>query len=135
MDDQNPQIQTNPAIQSKDQNVLSFMMQLVQERYGDEVGIEFLNSESDKLYQKFGDDLVSYFEPQLNDDQKKQFDQLIAGGKGQDDMLNFLLDAIPDLEEQIMQVLIQFRAEYLGQVAEGQPETNQSDQSEGGVTN
>jgi hypothetical protein len=101
--------------QPRDQNVLSFMMQLVQEKHGDEIDINFLNTEADKLYMEFGDKLVSYFEPQLSEEQKKKFDELIAKGKGQDEMLNFLVDSIPDLEEQIMQVLIEYRATYLGE--------------------
>lgn len=98
--------------QPKDQNVLSFMMQLVQEKHGDEIEISFLNSESDRLYSKFGDSLVGYFEPQLEPEQKKKFDEMIARGASQDEMMNFLIDAIPDLEEQIMNVLIQFREDY-----------------------
>lgn len=100
--------------QPKDQNVLSFMMQLVQEKYGDDVDISFLNQESDKLYNQFGDNLVSYFEPQLSDDRKKQFDELISAGSDQSNMLNFLIESIPNLEEQIMNVLVKFREDYLG---------------------
>lgn len=111
MDDQNQQPSN---YQAKDQNVLSFMMQLIQEKMGDEVSIEVLNAEADKLYFEFGDKLVEYFEPQLNEEQKKKFDEMIQGAKSQDDMMNFLVDNIPDLEEQIMQVLIEFRADYLG---------------------
>lgn len=106
---------TQNSNQKKDANVMSFMMQLVQEKHGDEIEYTFLNSESEKLYNQFGDKLVSYFEPQLSEEQKTKFDKMIADSMGQDEMLNFLVDSIPDLEEQIMQVLIEYRAEYLGE--------------------
>jgi hypothetical protein len=104
----------------RDQNVLSFMMQLVQEKHGDEIEISFLNQEADRLYNLFGDKLVSFFEPQLTEDQKKQFDELIKDQKAQDEMMNFLVDSIPDLEEQIMQILIEFRESYLKEAGQGQ---------------
>jgi len=120
--------QTQPIAgtdQVKDQNVLSFMMQLVQEKHGDDIEINFLNEESEKLYNEFGDKLVSYFEPQLSEDKKGEFDKLISTGSDQDKMLNFLIESIPDLEEQIMEVLIQYRAEYLGIEVPG-PEADKS---------
>lgn len=97
----------------KDQNVVSFMMQLVQEKYGDEIDIEFLNQESDRLYDLFGDNLVSYFEPMLSEEQKLQFDGLVANSAQQDELLDFLIKNIPNLEQQILQVLVDFRNDYL----------------------
>lgn len=97
----------------KDQNVLSFMMQLVQERYGDEIEIEFLNQEADRLYDEFGNNLVSYFEPMLSEEQKLSFDQLVATSPDQEQLLEFLITNIPNLEQQIMQVLVDFRTSYL----------------------
>lgn len=97
----------------KDQNVLSFMMQLVQEKYGDEIEIDFLNQESDRLYDFFGTRLVSYFEPMMNEEQKVAFDSLVDMQAPQDQLLQFLIEAIPNLEQQIMQVLVNFRQEYL----------------------
>lgn len=105
----NPQNANMP----KDQNVLSFMMQLVQEKYGDEIDIEFLNQESDRLYDMFGNNLVDYFEPMLSEEQKMQFDQLVATSPEQEKLLEFLISNIPNLEQQILQVLVNFRNEYL----------------------
>jgi hypothetical protein len=106
---------TNPNQQSKDQNVLTFMMSLVQEKYGDDIDMEFLNSESNRLYDIFGDQLVTYFEPMLSEDQKKDFDGLVSQQSNQDQLLNFLIQAIPDLENRILQVLVSFKTEYLKQ--------------------
>lgn len=105
---QDPQSQQN-----RDQNVLSFMIQLVQEKYGDDTDMNFQNSEADRLYNLFGNNLVSYFEPMLTEDQKKQFDQLVTQGGNQEMLLSFLMQAIPDLETKIMQVLVSFRNAYL----------------------
>lgn len=99
----------------KDPNVISFMMQLVQEKHGDDISQDFLNQESDRLYLKFGNGLAGHFEPQLSEDQKVKFDELIKQGVAQDQLLNFLLENIGDLEEQIMNILIQFRLDYLNQ--------------------
>lgn len=112
----------DPQAQPKDQNVLSFMMQLVQEKHGDETEIDFLNQESDRLYNMFGDNLVSYFEPMLTEDQKKDFDKLVGTGADQEGLLNFLIQAIPNLEMQILQLLVKFRADYLGIALPTQPE-------------
>lgn len=101
--------------EQRDPNVLSFMMQLVQEKHGDGVTEEFLNDESNKLYNVFGDGLVGHFEPQLSETQKSEFDELVKNGVGQDELLNFLLQNIGDLEEQIMNILIQFRLDYLNE--------------------
>ena len=107
-------VNPNPADQPKDQNVLSFMVQLVQEKHGDDVEAEFINQEANRLYDMFGDNLVSYFEPMLTEQQKKEFDQLVSAGSNQEQLLNFLIQAIPDLEMKIMQILVTFRANYLG---------------------
>lgn len=97
----------------KDPNVYSFMMQLVQEKHGDDSEYDFLQSEASRLYDMFGDVLLSYFEPQLNEEQKVQFDQLIEANEGQDALMNYLVENIGDLEQQIIQVLVSFRTDYL----------------------
>jgi len=99
--------------ENKDQNVLSFMMQLVQEKYGDDIEINFLNQESNRLYDLFGNNLVRYFEPMLNENQKAEFDRMVKEQTNQEALLAFLIQAIPDLEDKIMQVLVSFRNQYL----------------------
>lgn len=113
MDDVNTQQTSNADQSSRDQNVFSFMLQLVQERYGDDTDLEFQNREAERLYDLFGNNLVSYFEPMLSEDQKKQFDQLYKQGGNNESLLGFLTQAIPDLEMKIMQVLVSFRNAYL----------------------
>lgn len=99
--------------ETKDENVFSFMMQLVQEKHGDDVGAEFLNTEAERLYIEFGDELLKYFEPMLNIDQKSQFDNMVESGAAQDEIMNFLVKNIEGLEQKIMDVLNQFRQKYI----------------------
>jgi len=100
----------------KDQNVLSFMKSLVQEKYGDDSELEFLDQEADRLYELFGNNLVQYFEPMLTVEQRTQFAELDKGRTNREDqepLLAFLLQSIPDLETQILQVLVNFKNQYL----------------------
>lgn len=108
---------TNPAndSQPKDQNVLSFMMQLVQQKHGDEIDANFLTQESDRLYDQFGDALVDYFEPILTNEQKQQFDSLIDNNAEQEQVLEFLMSSISELDVKIQEVLVQFRNKYLSE--------------------
>lgn len=99
--------------EQKDPNVMAFMMQMVQEKHGNEVESKFLEEESNKLYEEFGNNLVNYFEPMLTDDQKTQFDQLVQQGSSQDKLLEFLVGAIENLEQKILQVLAQFKNKYM----------------------
>jgi hypothetical protein len=98
----------------KDPNVFSFMIQLVQERYGPTATPEFLEKEADRIYELFGDKLVEYFEPMLSDQQKEQFNQMVSQGQDQESLLNFLVSSIENLETQIMSVLMQFKDDYIG---------------------
>lgn len=97
----------------KDQNVYSFMMQLVQEKHGDDIDAAFLTDEAESLYEIFGDMLLTYFEPQLKEEQKQQFDEMIEMNSDQDDLLSFLIENISDLEDQIVNLLVKFRTDYL----------------------
>ncbi|MFW5702635.1 MAG: hypothetical protein ACOCXP_01570 [Candidatus Dojkabacteria bacterium] len=99
--------------QQKDQNVYSFMLQLVQEKRGDDLPLQQLNTEADTLYEIFGDNLVTYFEPQLNEQQQEQFSQMVDGGAEDNDLMDYLLENISNLEEQIVAILVQFRQDYL----------------------
>ena len=92
---------------------MSFMMQMVQEKHGDAVDSKFLEEESSKLYDEFGDKLVSYFEPMLTEEQKTQFDGLVQQGADQNKLLEFLIGAIENLEQKILDTLMQFKNEYM----------------------
>ena len=104
-----------PDNQQRDQNVLSFMMQLVQQKYGDEVESSFLVEESNKLYDKFGEALVDYFDPIMTEQQHKEFDKLSSEGANNSKVLEFLMREVPDLDTNIKKVLFMFRENYLNQ--------------------
>lgn len=97
----------------RDENVMSFMRQIVQEKHGNQVEAAFLEQEADKLYNEFGDNLVAYFEPMLTNEQKTKFDELIEQSAEQDALLAFLMDSIENLEQKIVQVLMDFRESYI----------------------
>lgn len=122
MNDVNTQQPINQAQPERDQNVFSFMLQLVQEKFGDDTDLNFQNQEAGRLYDLFGNNLVSYFEPMLSEQQRVQFDNLYKQGNDNQALLGFLTQAIPDLEMKIMQILVAFRNAYLSQpVANQQP--------------
>ncbi len=102
--------------EQKDENVMTFMMGLVQEKHGDDVDANFLKVEADRLYMEFGERLVSYFEPMLTDDQKEEFDNLVESASSQDVILEFLTRSIDNLEGQIINVLMQFKTDYINGV-------------------
>ncbi|MBN2015710.1 hypothetical protein JW766_02660 [Candidatus Dojkabacteria bacterium] len=97
----------------KDPNVMTFMMQIVQEKHGDNIDSKFLEEEASKLYDEFGDKLVSYFEPMLTEEQKTQFDGLVQQGADKNQLLEFLVGAIDNLEQRILDILMQYKNDYL----------------------
>jgi hypothetical protein len=113
--DQNQNNQAMQGGQAKDPNVYSFMLQMVQEKNGDEVDNEFLNTEAERLYLEFGDKLVESFEPLLSDEQRTQFDQMVEQGATQDAILNFLTTNIQNLEQKILDVLMLFKQQYVAE--------------------
>lgn len=117
MNDVNTQQPINQTQPERDQNVFSFMLQLVQEKFGDDTDLTFQNQEAERLYDLFGNNLVSYFEPMLSEQQKIQFDNLYKQGSDNQALLGFLTQSIPDLEMKIMQILVAFRNAYLAQPA------------------
>jgi len=100
-------------ISDQDQNVLSYMMQIVQEKHGENVAYDFLQSESEKIYELFGNRLFDYFEPMLSAEQKEEFDKLVEEFADQDKLMSFLVDSIPNIEEKIMLTLEKFKEDYL----------------------
>ncbi len=102
----------------KDANVYSFMMQIVQEKHGDDASVELLNTEAERLYIEFGDLLVDSFEPLLTVEQKVQFDTLVSQEVDQETILAFLTDSIDNLEQRILDTLMKFRDNYLSETEE-----------------
>lgn len=98
----------------RDPIVLEELKDLVRFKHGKNVDENFVEQESTRLYDVFSNQLISYFEPMLSEEQKQEFDDL-AGQEGtdQEGLLNFLVGAIPDLQNQVMQALKEFEANYI----------------------
>lgn len=104
----------NESLMQRDPNVLNFMMQAVREKFkNQQITEEFVNTEATRLYDAFGENLVSHFEPMLAKEQIEQFDGLLQSGASQDQLLEFLMGCIPDLTSKIEQVLLAYKDKYL----------------------
>ena len=106
--------QMNPAVMQRDPNVMAFMMEAVREKNKDTgVTPEFIQSETERLYDEFGEKLVENFEPMLSDEQIKTFDQVLQNGGTQENLLEFLKGCIPNLEMRIQEFLVTYKTRYL----------------------
>lgn len=101
------------STEEKDQNVYNFLVQIIQEKHGNNIPWEQVTAEADRLYDELGDLLVNTFEPEMKENQKEEFDKLYAQGYNQDELQMYLLQNIPNLEDRIQQILIDFRQRYL----------------------
>lgn len=113
---QNPQMNSMGGLngmEEKDQNVYNFLISIIKEKRGEDYPNDQMTAEADKLYDELGDLLVNTFEPEMQDNQKKEFDELVSQGYAQDDLQTYLLQNIPSLEQRIQQILIDFRQKYL----------------------
>lgn len=113
---QNPQMNSMGGLngmEEKDQNVYNFLISIIKEKRGEDFPYDQMTAEADVLYDELGDLLVNTFEPEMQDNQKKEFDELVSQGYAQDDLQTYLLQNIPSLEQRIQQILIDFRQKYL----------------------
>jgi hypothetical protein len=101
------------GMEEKDQNVYNFLISIIKEKRGEDFPYDQMTAEADVLYDELGDLLVNTFEPEMQDTQKKEFDELVSQGYAQDDLQTYLLQNIPSLEQRIQQILIDFRQKYL----------------------
>ncbi len=97
----------------KDPNVFTYMMQLVQQKYGDDVDSGFLEKNANDLYDKFAEELVSYFSPILSPEQKKSFDSMLENNVPEEKMVAYLFSIVDDVEGHIKQILDSFKDTYL----------------------
>lgn len=106
--------QLNQSLMQRDPRVLDFMAQAVREKFKDQqLTEEFISTEAARLYDQFGEELVSHFEPMLSKEQVTQFDGMLQAGETQDHLLEFLMGCIPDLTSKIEQVLLSYKDKYL----------------------
>lgn len=106
------QDQSNASI-PQNEKVMYFIKQMVQKKYGSDISQDFLNTEAEKLYNKFSEDIVSYFKPFISGEHKEDLDNLINKSGNEESVLAFLMDSIDNFEQKIVQVLLNFRNSYL----------------------
>ena len=70
-------------------------------------------SEVEKVYKKFGDEIVIHFSEMIPEQKKRDFDQLKRDSKDSSQVLAFFMDNIDGFELKIVQFLIDFRKKYL----------------------
>ena len=108
------QSQVPPSPDSpKDERVMNFMKQIIQEKHGSNKEGDFLNQEAIRLYGKFTEQLISYFKQFISKDHEEKLDKLVGQSADQDVILAFLMESIDNFEAKIVWVLMNFRNDYL----------------------
>lgn len=92
--------------------VVNFMKQTVIEKYGEEVDKNFLNEETNRIYEDFGDNLFTHFKPMISAEQKVKLDKLLTKTQNQEEVLGFLMESIDNFEQKIIEYLIEYRKAY-----------------------
>ena len=72
-----------------------------------------LIKEAEMLYEMFTENLVSYFEPYVSEEDSNRLDDLLKKSTDKDTILTFLMESIDNFEQKIVRVLVDFRNSYL----------------------
>ncbi|MBN1331718.1 hypothetical protein JW978_02405 [Candidatus Dojkabacteria bacterium] len=97
----------------KDSFIRSFLLQMVQEKHGDEAELEFIEKEVERLSYDLQEKLVAYFEPQMDSTSRAEFERLLNEGEDMNSTGQFLFGAIADLENKTIEFLDKYKSEYL----------------------
>lgn len=97
----------------KDSYLYSFLVEMVQEKHGDEIEIEFLESEVDHLNVDLSEKLLLYFEPMLEEALKVEFEELVQREASIGEILGFFASNISNFEEGVVDFLEHYRRRYL----------------------
>lgn len=97
----------------QDDRVLNFIKQIVLEKHGPNISEDFLTKEAGILYNKFSENIVTFFEPFIPNESKDRLDVLLKKSTDRDTILTFLMESIDNFELKIVQVLVDFRNSYL----------------------
>ena len=96
----------------QDSYVQSFLTQMVQERYGDDVELEFIETEVERLHMDLGDKLIKHFEPLLDSSSQAEFERLLGADSDMDTVIQFLFGSIDDLQPKIFDFLDKYKTDY-----------------------
>lgn len=97
----------------RDDRVMNFIMQMVQEKYGSSMSEGNLTKETEMLYEMFTENLVSYFKPYISEGDSNKLNDLLKKPTDKDTLLAFLMESVDNFEQKIVQVLVDFRNSYL----------------------
>lgn len=94
-------------------SVLTFLSQMVREKHGSEVGGDYIQEETQKLYAQFEAGLVIYFKGLLSDEQRVVLEKRVAQPVTQTELLTFFMNSIEGFEFKIVEYIADFRKRYL----------------------
>ncbi|MBD3280883.1 hypothetical protein GF389_05165 [Candidatus Dojkabacteria bacterium] len=92
--------------------LLSYLTQLIQEKHGDDVELEFIETERERLELDIKEKLLNYFEPMLATSAKKEFERMLESETEINVLMQFLFGTIDNLEEKIFEFLDKYKADY-----------------------
>ena len=93
----------------KNESVMGFMKQIVQEKYGDTIDANFREQEVNRIYDEFVDKLVNHFKPMVSEKGKEESAKLNGQSVDQNMLLGLLMDSVENLEQKIVSFLKIFR--------------------------
>lgn len=98
----------------RDPQIMEELRELVRFKHGRGSEATFVEQESTRLYDLFSEQLISFFEPMISEEKKAEFDNLSSQpGVNQETLMGFLIETIPDLQNQVLQALHEFEANYI----------------------
>lgn len=106
--------QINPTMMQRDPAIVAYMSDAVREKNkGKQITEDFVQTEANKLYDDFGENLINTFERMLEKEQIDKFNEMLEGGATQNQLLEYTMGCIPNLEKRIEEVLLTFREKYI----------------------
>jgi hypothetical protein len=95
--------------------VRNFMRQAVLKKYGDKSDSNFIDLETTRIYNDFGDSILAHFRPMITSEKKLELDRVIKESNNQEIILAFLMQSIENFEQKIIQYLIEYKDLYIGE--------------------
>lgn len=106
------------TIQSENQQletVMNFLRQAVRTKHSENIDQNFLDIETKRIYDNFGNSILAHFKPMISAEQKIKLEQLVSTTKDQEEILAFLMESIENFEQKIIQYLVEFRDTYIAE--------------------
>jgi hypothetical protein len=94
--------------------ISNFIKQSVLKRHSNKDSA-FIEQETHRIYEDFGNEILDHFQSLLNSDQNKELEKIIKKTKSQRAVLGYLMESINSFEQKIIEYLMEYRKEYLGE--------------------